>query len=122
MHPLVKQAARGVATAIWRRELLLLSGEALRDTVRELIFLGVLIHERGGDATELFALVESEEVIRALDRANACRVLEEGDRSARATKQFTRFSGERVVEAVPRVSAIRLEELGARRFAGLKLR
>jgi hypothetical protein len=123
VHRVVKQAARGAPPAQIARELLGLEGETLRDAVRALIFLGVLMEEAGQDASPIFALVESTPVIAALDRANATRVETEGDRAARAAKTFERFAGAELIRTAKKAAAgVRIETLGARRFAGLKLR
>ena len=123
MHRLVKQAARGAPPAQLERELLTLDGEQLRNAVRELIFLGVLMEEAGQDASPMFALVESSPVIAALDRANATRLELEADRAARDTKKFERFTGTELTRTVKKAAAgVRVEALGPRRFAGLKLR
>ena len=126
MHPLVKQAAIEASRGLWARvverlakELPLLEGEALRDAVRELLVLAALMEEHGDDAGPIFALLESPEIIRALDRANASRVALQGDRSRHAAASLR---GPEIARASPDVRTIRMDELGARRFAGLKLR
>jgi hypothetical protein len=123
VHPLVKQAARALTPATLdrlRRELPRLEGETLRDAVRSLIFLGVLLTESGRDATPIFALVESRAILEALDRATATQLAKQHDAGDR--RSLSRFEAAREPEAMRRGERIRVEDLGARRFAGLRLR
>jgi hypothetical protein len=132
MHPLAKRAAleamRGFSPqflAGLREALVASSAESLRDAVRELIFLGVILEEIGAvkESASLFLLVESQEIIAALDRANASRVADQDESLARGAKRFARFAGaEAVQEMRKEATAMKLKDFGARRFAGLRLR
>src|SRR5262245_16926095 len=127
MHPLARRAAveamRGF-TAEFLRQLAqdLLADASIRDAVRELIFLGVVLEESGHspEAAALFKLMESQAVLRTLDRANASWVANDTEAVNQGAKRFDRFVASpramRVSEGVP------LRTLGAQRFAGLRLR
>jgi hypothetical protein len=123
VHPLVEQAATRLSPAVLdrlRRELPRLEGEVLRDAVRSLIFLGALLIESGRDAGALFDLVESPEVLAALDRVTASRLAQQSDAAAR--RSLSRFEGAREPKGMIGGEKVRVQELGARRFAGLRLR
>ena len=122
VHPLVRQAARGLSPQLLEklgRELPLLEGETLRDAVRELLCLAAMMTEDGVDAAALFALIESRPLIAALDRANASQVAQQSDRSRHAAAGLR---GPELRAAPRKAASLRVEDLGVQRFVGLKLR